>query len=94
MDVEFDAAKDAANRAKHRVGLRDAERFDMETALVAADDRQDYGEDRWIAVGFIDAQLHVLVFTERNGWIRPISLRKALKREEQQYEREKARYGF
>ena len=94
MDIEFDAAKDVANRARHRVGLDAAERFDMETALVAPDDREDYGEDRWIAVGFIGARLHVLVFTERNGRIRPISLRKALKREERHYEREKARYGF
>ena len=92
MDVEFDVAKDAANRAKHRVSLRAAERFDMETALAAPDDRQDYGEDRWIAVGFVGARLHVLVFTERNGRIRPISLRKALKHEVRHYEREKARY--
>ena len=66
----------------------------METALVGPDDREGYGEDRWIAVGFIRPGLFVLVFTERSGRIRPISLRKALKREEQHYEREKARYGF
>jgi len=93
MDIEFDPAKDAANKAKHGISLAAAVEFDMDTALVALDVREDYGEDRWIAVGFMEAALHVLVFTERDGHIRPISLRKAQKSEEKNYVEQKARYG-
>ncbi len=94
MDIEFDPDKDALNQARHGVSLQAAAGFDMTTALVAIDDREPYGEDRWIAIGFIDAALHVLVFTFRADRIRPISLRKALKREVRDYDQHKTRYGF
>jgi uncharacterized DUF497 family protein len=95
MDIEFDPEKDALNKARHGgIGLAAAREFDMDTALVALDDRQDYGEDRWSAVGFIGADLHVLIFTERHGRIRPISLRKAEKSEARNYDQQKTRYGF
>jgi len=89
MDIEFDPAKDAINLAKHRISLSAAAGFDMDTALVTLDDREDYGEDRWLAIGFIKAFLHVLIFAERNERIRPISLRKAQKIEEKHYVKQK-----
>ncbi|MDR2220709.1 MAG: BrnT family toxin [Methylobacillus sp.] len=95
MDIEFDPEKDAINQARHEgVSLVKAEGFDMDTALVTYDDRAAPQEDRWVAIGFIEAELHVLVFTERAGRIRPISLRKADKSEVRQYENCKDRYGF
>jgi uncharacterized DUF497 family protein len=70
----------------------------MDTAVVTYDDRAAPDaapdEDRWTAVGFIDAQMYVLVFTERAGRIRPISLRKADKPEVRNYEAYKSRYGY
>lgn len=94
MDIEFDARKDAINRAKHQgVSLAETAGFDIDTALVTYDDRAA-PEDRWVGIGFIGAVLHVLVFTERNGRIRPISLRKAHKSEVRLYEEQKARYEF
>ncbi|MFT3756349.1 MAG: BrnT family toxin [Pseudoxanthomonas sp.] len=95
MDIEFDPDKDAINQAKHDgLCLADAEGFDIDTALVTYDDRAAHEEDRWTAVGFIGVVLHVLVFTERDGKIRPISLRKADKPEIRIYEIHKDRYGF
>lgn len=95
MDIEFDPEKDAVNQAKHEgVSLAAAEGFDIDTALVTYDDHAAPQEDRWVAIGFIGAVLHVLVFTERDGLIRPISLRKAEKPEVRNYETYKARYGF
>jgi uncharacterized protein len=41
------------------------------------DDRYDYGEIRDRAYGFIDGVAYCLVFTSRNGQVRPISLRRA-----------------
>lgn len=95
MDIEFEPEKDSINQAKHEgVSLAEATGSDIDTALVSYDDRAAPDEDRWVAVGLIDVVLHVLVFTERDGRIRPISLRKAEKSEVRYYETHKARYGF
>ncbi len=83
MEVEFDPAKDRANAAKHGVSLRAAGRFDWATALEREDDRFDYGEARFVALGLIGDRLHVLVFAEgsHEDAVRAISLRPAEKHE-------------
>jgi len=55
-------------------------------SAIRLDDRHDYGEQRWIALGLIDGRLHVLVFTETMTGIRVISFRKANTRERSVYE--------
>ena len=64
----------------------DAERFDWSSAIETIDDRADYNEERWIALGFIDNRLHVLIYALRGDNIRLISLRKANSRERKYYE--------
>jgi hypothetical protein len=55
--------------------------------LTELDDREDYGEDRWVGIGLLEARVVVIVFTERGeDTIRVISLRKALTHERQKYE--------
>ncbi len=55
--------------------------------LTGFDDREDYGEDRWIGIGLLKAVVVVVVFIERDdGTIRVISLQKALKHERIKYE--------
>jgi uncharacterized DUF497 family protein len=82
----FDRAKDRVNRKKHGVSLGRVVDFDFEAALFVIDDRQDYGEVRVRAIGFLDARLHALVFTQDGEDIRAISLRKATRHEEDEYE--------
>ena len=53
--------------------------------LTVEDDRQDYGEDRFITIGFLDAMMVVLVWTPRAGTHRIISMRKANERERTLY---------
>ena len=77
VDIEFDPAKDRANRRKHGLSLADAARMDFDTALYLRDDRIDYGEERYQALGMIGERLHMLVFTMRGDALRAISLRKA-----------------
>ena len=83
MEIEFDPAKDEANIAKHGLSLQAAERFDWDTAFEREDDRFDYGEVRFVALGLIGDRLHVLVFTEgsHEDAVRAISLRPAEKHE-------------
>ena len=40
--------------------------------LTVEDDREDYGEDRFITMGFLDAMMVVLVWTPRDGAYRII----------------------
>lgn len=83
MIIEFDPAKDATNIAKHGVSLQAAEGFDWDTAFEREDDRFDYGEVRFVAMGLIGDRLHVLIFAEGSdeNAVRAISLRPAEKHE-------------
>lgn len=81
MIYEWDSAKNRTNAKAHGVAFDAAERFEWDTALLRVDIREDYGESREIAIGFIGTALHVMVFTERADKIRIISLRKATKQE-------------
>ncbi len=54
-------------------------------SLTVRDDRQDYGEDRFLTIGFLDGEIVVLVWTSRPNAQRIISMRKANERERRLY---------
>lgn len=84
---EWDGEKDRRNVEQGRPSFEEATRFDLTTALVAEDVRQDYGEERIKAIGLVDDRHHVLVYTRRGERIRVISFRKANDREIRRYDR-------
>jgi uncharacterized protein len=86
MDISFDSAKDARNVACRGLSFARAVDFDWAGALVVEDQRKNYGERRFQALGLIDCRLHMLVFTPRADRIHIISLRKANDRERRRYE--------
>lgn len=87
MRYEWDEAKRRSNLAKHGIDFAALRDFDWSTALVTVDDREDYGELREVALGFIGVRLHALVFTMRNeDQVRVIMLRKAIAKEVKRYE--------
>ena len=53
--------------------------------LTVEDDRPDYGEVRFITIGFLDDTMVVLVWTPRDDARRIISMRKANERERRLY---------
>ena len=53
--------------------------------LTVEDDRQEYGESRFITIGFLDGGMVVLVRTSRGDASRIISIRKANERERRLY---------
>ena len=63
---------------------RAAEVFGGRT-LTVEDDRQEYGESRFITIGFLDGAMVVLVWTSRGDASRTISMRKANERERRLY---------
>jgi uncharacterized protein len=81
--ADFDPAKEAINRSKHGASL--ARWVDLDIKVTFVDDRYDYGEIRYRAYGFIDGVAYCLVFTSRNGQVRPISLRRAHAKEMRRY---------
>ena len=88
MQYEWDENRRLANLARHNVDFNDAVDFQRDAAIETIDDRFDYGEERWVTLGFIGNKLHVMVYTFRAQTIRIISLRKANKRERIYYERQ------
>lgn len=85
MKIIFDPDKDAINTNKHGVSLQDANQFEWNTAISWPDQRHQYGENRMVGIGYIGHRLFVIVFVDRDGMRRIISLRKANKREEKMY---------
>ncbi len=82
---EWDLAKARANLAKHGVRFERVHDFEWNSAIEREDDREDYGELRMVALGFIGQRLYVLIYTPRGEAVRVISLRRATKREELAY---------
>lgn len=88
MQFEWDDSKNAANIRKHGIDFVDAIDVFNHPMLEALDDRYGYGEERWIAIGWIRMIIGVVIYTERQGdVIRIISARKATKGEVHRYER-------
>ena len=85
MKYDWDAGKAQANFARHKVEFSTAVDFEWDTAVETLDDRFDYGEERWVALGFIGTLLHVMVYVYRADEIRIISLRKANRHEREYY---------
>ena len=85
-DFEWDEAKAAENYAKHGVSFETAGLvFKDQFAIERLDDREDYGEDRFILIGIAEGALLTVVYTERNGRIRFISARQATRHEHDDY---------
>lgn len=83
---EWDEAKSRSNARKHGLSFDTAVGVFEQPHLVQLDTRQEYGEDRWIAVGLIGLVVCIVVYTDRmdqrdTRTIRIISARKATRRE-------------
>jgi uncharacterized protein len=91
MVVEFNAAKNAANLCRHGIGLVRFLDMEVDTAVSEEDTRRDrdYGERRFRVLGFIDGRLHAAAITHRGERIRVINLRRANRREEKSYAKER-----
>jgi uncharacterized DUF497 family protein len=85
VHVSYDPNKNKQNIEKRGLSFDDAALFEFETALIHIDQRVDYGETRYVALGLLYGRLHVLCFAETADGIRVISFRKANQREVNRY---------
>ena len=89
MDVifEWDEDKNRLNKRKHGFDFDDAPEVFEGDMLRILDDRDGYGEDRWLGFGVFRGAVVVIVFTEPDDeTIRIISMRRANRYERGQYE--------
>jgi uncharacterized protein len=89
LEFEWDDEKARANARKHGVAFERAKlAFADPFAIAALDDREDYGEERFILIGMADGPLLFVAFTERGDRKRIISARRATRHEQAIYERQ------
>src|SRR5665811_2546258 len=86
LEFEWDAVKAAQNEADHGIIFEMArDVFKDPVAIEWLDDREDYGEDRYVIIGMVDRPAHISRHdqstmdlrtgpsaTERRTWPRPL----------------------
>ncbi|MBL4827978.1 MAG: BrnT family toxin [Spongiibacteraceae bacterium] len=88
MRFEWDEAKNRVNIDKHGIDFSDIKDMFNHPMLTLLDGREDYGEERWIGIGWMQALIGVVVYVERHeDVIRIISARKATRYEVRRYEK-------
>jgi len=85
MKFEWDETKRKSNIKKHGIDFVDVPDIFAGYTLTIADDRYDYGEERFVTFGILDGRVVVVVHTESEKLIRIISIRKATRYEEKVY---------
>jgi uncharacterized DUF497 family protein len=85
VEITYDPRKSERNIRLRGISFEAASGFDLSSATFDQDTRNDYGEIRTLALGYIGETLHALVFTVRDGKIRVISLRRANRKERAKY---------
>ncbi len=90
LRFEWDSAKDAANKRKHRISFEEAVTvFEDEHALLLEDEEHSEEEERFVLLGLSAASRILIVchcYRESDEIIRIISARKADRLERREYQ--------
>jgi uncharacterized DUF497 family protein len=81
MEFEWDNAKSERNRRERGFDFATAGLIFAGPVQTVVDGRRDYGEERIIAIGEIDGEVLVLVYTDGGQVRRIISARRANRKE-------------
>ena len=85
MEFEWGEEKRAKNLADHGVDFVRVALMFANPTIEDVDDREDYGEERIIALGHVDGAVYRVVYTLRADVIRLISAQKAHRRDQKRY---------
>jgi uncharacterized protein len=90
LKFEWHEAKAQANFRAHGVSFELAKTvFSDAFAVEQLDDREDYGEERFVIVGMAEGNILLFVaFAERNDRVRIISARRVTQNEQDEYFRQ------
>ena len=89
MEYSWDTNKNKTNIKQHGIDFIDAIEMFQHPLRACIDKREDYGEERWVGIGFLKGIIAVIVYTEDdlNNSIRIISVRKATKNESEKFKK-------
>ena len=91
MRFDWDPAKNRTNIRDHGLAFADAQAVFEGPTWELWDDREDYGEERWVAIGVLDGIEITVVYTDlrtNQGVVRQIiSARRATRDEREAYYR-------
>lgn len=93
MEITYDAEKRGLTVENRGLDFEDAVHVFAGPVFDLEDDRQDYGETRWLTFGLLNERMVVLVWTQRGEARHVISMRKANDRERKKYEAQLDRSG-
>ncbi|MDE1149286.1 MAG: BrnT family toxin [Azospirillaceae bacterium] len=93
MEFEWDEKKAVLNYRKHKIKFEDAIHIFLRFTLEWEDNRHDYGESRFIALGTFDGRVVCCVYTDRGDVRRIISAWKADSHEQRTYYTALSRYA-
>ena len=85
MNITFDPDKRQTTLEKRGLDMARGGEVFAGATITVEDDRHDYGETRYISIGYYSNRMVVLVWTPRDGGRRIISMRKANEREQSVY---------
>jgi len=86
MNIEFDEAKRAKTLEERGLDFADAVHVFATSDMTLPDQRADYGETRYISVGWLGNRVVVLAWTPRGEARRIISMRYANERERAKFQ--------
>jgi len=82
MRFTWDERKRKSNMKKHGLDFKKAHKVFAGATFSIPDTRFDYGEERFVTLGLLDADVVVIVHTETKDEIRIISMRKGTTNEQ------------
>jgi len=85
MDISYDAEKRAATLEERGLDFEDAADVFAGPRYTVADDRREYGEERFQTYGLLDDRLVIVVWTPRGEGRHIISMRKCNDRETERF---------
>ena len=85
MKIEFDAVKRVLTLETRGLDMAQAGELFAGETLTVQDSRRDYGEPRFLTIGFLSGRMVVVAWTQRGDAMRVISMRKANEREQGKY---------
>jgi uncharacterized DUF497 family protein len=88
LEFEWDPKKATANLVKHKVSFEDAATvFGDPLALIVADPRHSFQEERFVLLGLSESQrLLAVMYVDRGAVIRIVSARRVTRHEQRSYE--------
>ena len=87
MRISYDPVKRAKTLAERGLDFESYSELYRKSNFTYEDERYDYGEERFITVGYLNGRMIIAVWTPRGKAHHIISMRKANEKEQKKYQK-------